>query len=661
MKRSLSLIIFLILFLSSFTAVNAGDEWKPVTPEELALKAPKVEKDADAEAIFWDVKVDDSSDSELALKHYIRIKIFTERGREKYSKIDLLYIKGSKVKDVAARVIKSDGTIIELRKEEIIERMIAKADGLKVKAKSFAVPNLEPGSILEYRWREVYDDAQANMRLEFQRDIPVQSATYYVKPFSGSSSMYQMTFQTDAKFEKDKKGYHKATMTDIPSFREEPYMPPEYQVKPWIMIYYSSSLNSVPDAYWALQAGNVWEAFKDYIKPNDDVKKAAAEITAGANTQDEKITKIFNFCQTQIKNITFDYSMTDEQKDKLKKNKKPSDTLKQKMGDAADIDLLFASLAMASGMESWIAFSSDRSDFFFNPAYTRMRFLHPGFIAIRTNNGWQYYNPGSPYVQRGMLMWAEEDAYAMLVGPTKFSWQKTPLSTPEKSLEKRTGKFRLLEDGTLEGEVRIEYTGHLGYAKKSAHDEDSPNQREEDLKDEIKKRLSTAELSDIRIENVQAMGDKPFIYAFKVRVPDYAAKTGKRLILTPNFFEYGEKPVFSTSERKHDIFFKYPWSEEDDITIEFPTGFELDNADSPMPLINDQGIFRNEVKMFINKEKNVLTYKRKFFFGGNGTVLFNNHSYNAIKNIFDAFNKIDTHSVTLKTTTTATTTGKPND
>jgi hypothetical protein len=258
-------------------------------------------------------------------------------------------------------------------------------------------------------------------------------------------------------------------------------------------------------------------------------------------------------------------------------------------------------------------------------------------------------------------MWAEEDAYAMLVGPTKFSWQKTPLSTPEKSLEKRTGKFRLLEDGTLEGEVRIEYTGHLGYAKKSAHDEDSPNQREEDLKDEIKKRLSTAELSDIRIENVQAMGDKPFIYAFKVRVPDYAAKTGKRLILTPNFFEYGEKPVFSTSERKHDIFFKYPWSEEDDITIEFPTGFELDNADSPMPLINDQGIFRNEVKMFINKEKNVLTYKRKFFFGGNGAVLFNNHSYNAIKNIFDAFNKIDTHSVTLKTTTTATTTGKPND
>ena len=33
--------------------------WRPVDPADIALKAPIVEPDADAEAIFWDIRVDD--------------------------------------------------------------------------------------------------------------------------------------------------------------------------------------------------------------------------------------------------------------------------------------------------------------------------------------------------------------------------------------------------------------------------------------------------------------------------------------------------------------------------------------------------------------------------------------------------------------------------
>src|SRR2546423_15715950 len=61
----------------------AGDEWKPVDPADLALKAPVVEADADAEALFWEVRVaDDATGGDLrtALNHHIRIKILHERG-----------------------------------------------------------------------------------------------------------------------------------------------------------------------------------------------------------------------------------------------------------------------------------------------------------------------------------------------------------------------------------------------------------------------------------------------------------------------------------------------------------------------------------------------------------------------------------------------------
>ena len=43
----------------------AGDEWKPIDPGQLALKTSTVEKDADAEALFWEVRIDDNPDGNL--------------------------------------------------------------------------------------------------------------------------------------------------------------------------------------------------------------------------------------------------------------------------------------------------------------------------------------------------------------------------------------------------------------------------------------------------------------------------------------------------------------------------------------------------------------------------------------------------------------------
>src|SRR5689334_14303298 len=103
----------LVVCLGIFTHSSfAGEDWRAVTPEELAMKTAKVESDADAEAIFWEVKIDDSSDENLSMQHYVRVKIFTDRGREKYSKFDIPFTKKTKIKDIAARVIKADGTAV---------------------------------------------------------------------------------------------------------------------------------------------------------------------------------------------------------------------------------------------------------------------------------------------------------------------------------------------------------------------------------------------------------------------------------------------------------------------------------------------------------------------------------------------------------------------
>src|SRR5204863_2171031 len=124
---------------------------------------------------FWEVHINDAV-AGLVLSHYIRIKVFTERGKESQGKIDIPYYERSAITDIAGRTIKPDGTIVELRKDAVFDRTIAKRGGIKIKAKSFAMPSVAPGVIIEYRYKESYPDAWANnLRLQFQRGIPVQS------------------------------------------------------------------------------------------------------------------------------------------------------------------------------------------------------------------------------------------------------------------------------------------------------------------------------------------------------------------------------------------------------------------------------------------------------------------------------------------------------
>src|SRR6185436_2039358 len=154
-------------------------------------------------------------------------------------------------------------------------------------------------------------------------------------------------------------------------------------------------------------------------------------------------------------------------------------------------------------------------------------------------DGWQFFSPAEMYTSFGMLGWPEQNQEALITDAKEPIWGKTGLASPDKSVEKRTGKFRLLDDGTLEGDVRIEYTGQLDFEQKEYNDDDSPTQREETLRNLVKAQMSTAEVSEIHIENVTDPL-KPFTYAYHVRVPGYAQRTGKRLFLQPSYFEHGQ-------------------------------------------------------------------------------------------------------------------------
>ena len=653
--------LILCLFAAFPTGTGAvADEWKPIDPAHLALKASIVEKEADAEALFWEVKIDDNPEGDLIFNHYIRVKVFTDRGRESQSKIDLLFGKmyGSevKIKDIAARTIKPDGSIVELKKEDIFEQTIVKGSGLKFKAKSFAMPAVEPGCIIEYRWREVRVNSDANyVRLQFQRDIPVQRVVYSIKPYEYPDATFNsITLHGQStKWEKGKGGYYSTSMTNMPALYEESRMPPEDEVKTWMLVYYQKVglEKKTPEKYWLDLGKDYYDRTKSLLKPNDEVKQAAASLIASAKSDDEKIEKLYDFCRAKIKNITNDASgLTAEERAKIKDNKSPSDTLKRGTGNPFDIDLLFGALANAAGFDARIVLAPDRGDIFFDKGLPNAYFLLPRSIAVNVGGNWKFFDPGWDYLPYGMLRWEEEGQQSLITDPKNPVWVTTPMSSHESSLTKRTAKLKLSDDGTLEGDVRVEYTGHFAVEQKEEYDEESEPQREETLKDELKSQMSTAEITNIKFENITDHA-KPLVVSYHVRLPGYATRTGKRLFLQPAFFQHGLKPLFSSANRKYPVYFHFPWSESDQVEFELPKGYKLDNADAPAGFASGE-ISAYKPTLAASGDGSFLVYKRNFFFGGGGGILYPVPSYTNVKTYFDTVQKQDSHTIALKQTAT---------
>lgn len=609
------------------------------------MSKPVVEADADAEAIFWEVRLDDKKSNRLSYEHYVRVKIFTERGRERFAKMDIPFMKGKKVENVAARVIRPDGSIVELKAADIFEREIAKAGKQRVLAKSFAVPGIEPGVIVEYQYSEtIKGDSAGGERLIFQRDIPMQRVAYYVRPYADSNLSFNSYNMQETRFTEDQNGFRYAVMTNVPAFKEEPFMPPDDEVRRWVYLSYSGIGSFLQWNFLAQRWGFVSSKF---AKSTKAVKAKTAELTNGVMSDDEKVRRIYNFIQKGMKNIAFDTTYSEEQIDKMDVED-ADDALKRGVGNSFHLDMLFAAMTKAAGLDTRIVLAGDRSDNFFTPEkYPYVGFLQMSGIAIQIGGEWKYFDPCAPFIPYGMLPWNREGVRALLIGEDSNQWQTVPAVGIFRSTAKRTGKFKLGPDGTLEGEMTLEYDGHQGISRRRDQARDSLARREELITDEIKRKISTAEISGVSIEHFDD-STKPLTYSMKIRVPNYAQKAGKRFILQPGVFEFGSTPVFTSATRNYNLYFPYPWSEQDEIDLQLPDGYELDGADSPAEVKDTGSIGKDKIEMSIIRETNTLKYRRSFYFGGGGKILFPATSYTPIKTLFDGFHKADTHAISIR-------------
>jgi hypothetical protein len=212
----------------------AAQDWQPIDPADLAMKDNPKQPGADAMVLYRSIK-DDASRAQRSgdsMEEYVRIKIFTQEGT-KYGHIDVQFQKSYQtVNYIAGRTIKPDGTIVKFD-GQVLETTMEKANGVKFLAKTFTLPDVQPGSIIEYKYNLQGEEGWVHSH-EWIVSQPIytrEAQFIYVPEVAYGSDLYPMSstylLPPDATPKEQANGSYVMVARDIPGVVEESLMPPE--------------------------------------------------------------------------------------------------------------------------------------------------------------------------------------------------------------------------------------------------------------------------------------------------------------------------------------------------------------------------------------------------------------------------------------------------
>jgi hypothetical protein len=626
------------------TIAAAKFHWEPVPAEDLAVRESTAAPGSDIEILFSRHILEGDT-----TENYVRAKIYTKKGVETISVLSIEDGWNGEMSQLFARVVKADGSTVELTKHDFHRTLLWKRGDARAYRTTFAFPNLEPADVVEYRWLQAVPQwLWSYSRFYCQAEnVFTREYTFQVRK---AGYDFQVVWENCPTAELDPKS-KKLVIRNLPPFVKEPMMPPDAEFRGIVTVIYMHPWMHGSLLDWPVIGALWYTGFKNATASNKTLTAKAHELTAGASRPRESVERIYRFVQTEIKNLDHDPSpalvAARKKRSRNDEPQKPARTLERRTGNAWDIDLLFAALVRATGLEVRLGVNGDRDQVLRINSSRGWVMADRRIVVVNLGESLGYYTPAEPFVPCGMLGHKDEGVMVYVCGESENKWLVTPIALPAQTTIHRTGHFTLDADGTLEGDVDVEFTGHRAIDERLALRGKSAADGLASLREDLTERLVTAEPSELVWRNLDDVS-QPFTMHYRVRVPGYAQSVGSRLIFPLNFFTANSPVVFTNETRRYPIFIGFAEQDDDDVELTLPEGYELDGASAPARVANAASPINVNYTVGYLKKTRTITYRREGIFGGGGAVTFRAESYPAVRKIYDVIHQSDVHQLVLK-------------
>jgi Domain of Unknown Function with PDB structure (DUF3857) len=620
----------LLAFLGFRPTPARASDWPPILPEELALKDNPAEPGSDAMILYREQLADGTRAYETL---YYRIKVFTKEGK-KYADVEIPFLKGREdISEIHARTIHTDGQVAEFD-GKVYEKVVVKAGSIKVDEKSFSLPDVTPGSIIEYRYRVQRDpDYIWNTFWRVQEGMYTKHAHFTYKPYAGASApmLYMRTFLLGPELrpQKQRNGDFTMDLDNLAGVPEEDYMLPVDELRGRVEFMYAwDPISQNPDEFWN-NVGKKWYGQESsFIGKHSEVKQAADQAIAGADSPEARLRKLYTRAQ-QVKNTQMedDRSAQEEKRDKEKDNTNVADVLKRGYGTGSDINRLFIAFAQAEGFDAGSVWAAPRNEGIFHKDLEDSRELDDEFVWVHAGDKDYFLDPAVTLCPFGMVPWYENGL--SVLRPTKQGavFMNVPMSPSSQAVLHRDADLVADDQGNFKGTFKLTAMGDKALDWRSDGRSKDEAARKKMMLDYVKQWFPADAKIELTALNNWDNIDEPLEVDCTVETR-LLEGAGHRALLSADIFTSGRPQKFEHEVRKQSIYFVYPYEESDSIRIQVPMLWKVESLPSAKTM-DPGGNLHYEISA--SEQGAFLTIKRREVVG---SILYPASSYGAIRNFF---------------------------
>jgi hypothetical protein len=639
------LVVLSVVAIRGANFISAGDEWQPISQEELKMTSEPKAPGAQAIVLYKQVDRDDSDARTPHEYNYMRVKILTEEGR-KNADVELVVVKGSwDIHNIKARTIRPDGSIVNFD-GKIYEKEIVKTRGTKYLAKTFTLSDVQPGCIIEYHY--MIDFAEYfvfNSNWVLSDELFTKRAKFTLKPYGEWPVQWSWPngLPDGVNSPLNEHNLIHLDAQDVPAFQSEEDMPPESAMKFRVdFIYSEDGFEKDPEKFWKKQGKKMYEKAENFSNKRKAMEQAVSQIVAPSDSPEVKLQKIYARTQS-IRNTGFEVERTEQEQKRAKEKEinNVEDVWKHGYGNGHQITWLFLGLARAAGLDASPVKVSTRNDHFFMRNMMRASDLNTNVVLVKLNGKDVYFDPGYKFAPFGVLPWSESGTTGLKLDKEGGSWVITP--APESSASQIICKadMQMTPEGSLDGKLAVTFTGLEALWRRDEERNEDEAHHKKFLEDYVREIIPAGIEVELTNKPDWTSSSPNLAAEYTLKVPGWVSGAGKRALMPVGLFGGPEKHICEHSTRMHPLYFHYAYEKTDDVRIELPLGWQVGSV--PKAVNNDAKVIAYSLK--VENENGTLHLERHL---RNNITMLDQKYYAALREFYQTVRSGDDQQIVLQ-------------
>lgn len=419
-----------------------------MSEEEKALEPDPSKHSEHGIILLEDQEIDEAEKQYDQIGYHMRAKIFSNEGRDIGNVEIEMGGSGWQLADWWGRTIQPDGSVKELKREELTETVVVRIKGRELRTLKGALPGVQPGCVIDFGYVLLNASIERYLtrwrRLTLQRRWPVRDFHLKWSPHAYFDSGYVLVHTEGLKVQAQK-GARELDLagSDLPPVDQEPWMPPVDTVRGSVSLFYFSR-DENPADYWNANAKAVEKRIHAFTGNTKAIQNALAEIPMpdGAGLE-EKLKAVYAWLYRNIEThppeLGEGLALYRGDYDGVRTFTPPTagQILRERKGTDTDLNVLFAGFARVLGAEALLVMATDRSDHLWNQGVASMWQFDESLVAVRA--------PGTPFSQSvildpasglpyGQVPWWVEGGVAFVASSAGFKELTIPYSKPDQNV-----------------------------------------------------------------------------------------------------------------------------------------------------------------------------------------------------------------------------------